>query len=44
MSVLMANIGEETRIYEIPEPVSIPDTVPVEAPAELEPEPVQVPA
>lgn len=26
----MAHIGEQTKIYEIPEPVSIPNTVPEE--------------
>lgn len=26
----MANIGKEKEVYDIPEPVHIPDTVPVE--------------
>lgn len=29
----MANIGEQKKIYEIPEPVSVPDTVPTEEPS-----------
>lgn len=36
----MAHIGEEKKVYEIPEPAAIPDTVPVEAPAVQEPEKV----
>lgn len=33
----MGQIGEETEIYEIPEPVTVPDFIPTEAPAESEP-------
>lgn len=40
----MANIGTERRIYEIPEPVSVPDTVPESAPVEQPVEPERVPA
>lgn len=43
----MANIGTEKRVYEIPEPASIPDTVPESIPAGppvREPEKVPVPA
>ena len=36
----MANIGEEIEIVEIPEPMTIPDTVPADAPAIREPEKV----
>lgn len=39
----MANIGRELEIVEIPEPMAIPDTVPVAAP-EREHEPELVPA
>lgn len=39
----MANIGEEIEIVEIPDPVTIPDTVPESAPVH-EPEKVPVPA
>jgi hypothetical protein len=39
----MGQIGKETKIYEIPEPVRIPDTVPSEQPVR-EPERVPVPA
>jgi hypothetical protein len=35
----VAQIGEERKIYQIPEPATVPDTVPVEAPVQ-EPEPV----
>ncbi len=37
----MANIGTERRIYEVPEPAQVPDTVPEQAPAT---EPEEVPA
>jgi hypothetical protein len=37
----MANIGKEIEIVEIPEPMAIPDTVPVEEPVA---EPDKIPA
>ena len=40
----MAHIGEEKRIYEVPEPVSVPDTVPADAPSVPAQEPEKVPA
>lgn len=30
----MANIGKEKKIYEIPEPAQVPDTVPQDIPVE----------
>ena len=36
----MANIGKELEIVEIPEPIVIPNTVPVETPTVSEPEKV----
>ena len=39
----MANIGKESKIYEIPEPMQMPNTVPESAPV-FEPEPEKVPA
>ena len=40
----MAQIGEETEIFEIPEPVSVPDYAPNESSPVAVPEPEKVPA
>lgn len=37
----MANIGDKKRIYEVPEPAQVPDTVPSDLPIS-EPEKVPV--
>ena len=40
----MANIGKEIEVVEIPEPITIPNTMPASTPAVSEPEKVPVPA